>query len=321
MALETKADWAYAIIGFIIVVAVALGGVWVFNKLTWQPSFHNEGNETVQDEGVSMTFVSGTEYKPGQEGQVIVELRDIYGTPLTGNTSILTTMNTMASGPGYYVTINPYLAERYSCTKFKAKTDFTVTELIVPGDGSYQYPTKCTVFDTEGNMLSNGTTNVSRSYPYGWGCVLSPNVTIAKDLSFYACLDGVDYIYVHRSISASSGNYTSNSIFSYEGGAYGYNFSSLNIDNGNGYDISALRLAYVSPACKATVWYPNKTRYINEEPMRQSDFSGNAFINFTVPSVDGVYEYRAECYAKGKWHLNSKSFHVTQQRIKAVVVK
>jgi hypothetical protein len=76
----------------------------------------------------------------------------------------------------------------------------------------------------------------------------------------------------------------------------------------------------VQSNCTASVWYPDKTVFIDVENM-SIVASGNSFINFTVPGIEGVYEYQANCTAKGKTAVLSKSFHVTKPRIRAEVLK
>lgn len=76
----------------------------------------------------------------------------------------------------------------------------------------------------------------------------------------------------------------------------------------------------VQTDCVATVWYPNKSVFINQMSMVYSS-SGNSYINFTVPSVRGVYEYQATCTVGSFNRTVSKSFHVSQPKISAQVVK
>jgi hypothetical protein len=53
----------------------------------------------------------------------------------------------------------------------------------------------------------------------------------------------------------------------------------------------------------------------------QSTIVGTVWTNFTVPAIDGVYEYAAVCEKPGKKVTAGKSFHVTRKRIKAVIPK
>jgi hypothetical protein len=49
--------------------------------------------------------------------------------------------------------------------------------------------------------------------------------------------------------------------------------------------------------CKAYINYPDKTVFVNGDPMYDDtgNLIGNHFYNFTVPATTGVYEYGAEC--------------------------
>lgn len=73
--------------------------------------------------------------------------------------------------------------------------------------------------------------------------------------------------------------------------------------------------------CLASVWNPDKTSFITNQTMNASDSNGNAFIEFIVPDVDGVFEYQSVCEVNGKSYTASHSFHVTKPRIYAVIPK
>jgi hypothetical protein len=84
----------------------------------------------------------------------------------------------------------------------------------------------------------------------------------------------------------------------------------------------------VQTNCTVNVWYPNKTLWISQ--VASVSDTGNSWINFTTPYLTGVYEYQANCTAKGKVMVMSKSFHVSTfqndtltklNRIKAVTPK
>lgn len=76
-----------------------------------------------------------------------------------------------------------------------------------------------------------------------------------------------------------------------------------------------------STNCFASVWYPDKSIFINNTMMNLSDSNGNAFINFTIPDTDGVYEYQSTCTVGFNDITASHSFHVTKLKISAVVTK
>jgi len=71
-----------------------------------------------------------------------------------------------------------------------------------------------------------------------------------------------------------------------------------------------LNSSVVPAECNASVWYPNKTAFIVDEPMAASA-SGSQFINFTVPSIEGTYEYQAECVYGGRQFISTNSLHVS----------
>jgi hypothetical protein len=80
--------------------------------------------------------------------------------------------------------------------------------------------------------------------------------------------------------------------------------------------------------CKASIWFPDKTLYIEEQQMILGP-NGNGYVMFPVPSIEGVYEYQARCsIVPGSDNVASKSFHVSppieipiNTGIRAVVVK
>jgi hypothetical protein len=69
--------------------------------------------------------------------------------------------------------------------------------------------------------------------------------------------------------------------------------------------------------CTAYIWYPNKTAFVTNQLMTVDNSTGNAYITFTAPATEGIYEYQARCTAKGKDVVASKSFHVTAAGLKA----
>lgn len=73
--------------------------------------------------------------------------------------------------------------------------------------------------------------------------------------------------------------------------------------------------------CEATVWYPNKTRMVDSQVMTYQGDSQNAYVEFTVPRIEGVYEYQSTCTVNGIDKSVSKSFHVTKKRIRAEAIK
>jgi hypothetical protein len=72
--------------------------------------------------------------------------------------------------------------------------------------------------------------------------------------------------------------------------------------------------------CSYDVLYPDKTTFVSGNFSALSSLA-TYYTNFTVPDVDGVYEYGAECVKGGKTAVAGKSFHVTQKRIRAVHVQ
>lgn len=72
--------------------------------------------------------------------------------------------------------------------------------------------------------------------------------------------------------------------------------------------------------CNYTVLYPNKTVFV------QGNFTQNTsvdtlYTNFTVPDVEGVYEYSSVCTNGGQTATAGKSFHVSRKQIRAVIPK
>jgi len=91
--------------------------------------------------------------------------------------------------------------------------------------------------------------------------------------------------------------------------------------------------ATVPATCYASVYYPNKTIVFYEQTMTNNAF-GTHFLNFTIPSIEGVYEYQTKCDVGAALNITrSKAFHVSSgfreikeeinatRRINAYVVK
>jgi len=53
--------------------------------------------------------------------------------------------------------------------------------------------------------------------------------------------------------------------------------------------------AIVVDACYASIYYPNKTLYVDNLNMTDGGFTGDHYYNFVAPAVEGVYEYQARC--------------------------
>lgn len=63
--------------------------------------------------------------------------------------------------------------------------------------------------------------------------------------------------------------------------------------------------------CSVDVLYPDRTYFINSDAMNYN--MGSYYYNFTVPSIEGVYQYRATCVygAPSKTRSIMNSFHVS----------
>lgn len=63
--------------------------------------------------------------------------------------------------------------------------------------------------------------------------------------------------------------------------------------------------------CVANIYYPNKTRYISEQPLEPSGPQGNWYRTDPIPDVEGHYEQEVICtYNSGQEVRTSQSFHV-----------
>jgi len=65
--------------------------------------------------------------------------------------------------------------------------------------------------------------------------------------------------------------------------------------------------------CTASILYPNKTYFAQDQLMAASTISGDHYYNFTTPvGPEGVYEYQAVCnYPPGKVATATNSFHLS----------
>lgn len=73
-------------------------------------------------------------------------------------------------------------------------------------------------------------------------------------------------------------------------------------------------------ACNYTILYPGKSLLVSGNYTMNTSV-GTYWTNFTVPDVDGVYEYSSECQKPGSVVRAGKSFHVTREGIRAVMPK
>jgi hypothetical protein len=77
----------------------------------------------------------------------------------------------------------------------------------------------------------------------------------------------------------------------------------------------------IAAVCQVSVLYPDKSYFIDHESMTDSTVFGTQFKNFTIPRVEGVYEYSVNCSYNTKEYIVGKSFHVKKVGIKAWVEK
>jgi hypothetical protein len=75
----------------------------------------------------------------------------------------------------------------------------------------------------------------------------------------------------------------------------------------------------VNASCDAVTLYPNKSVFFTQSMVLNQ--IGNYFVNFTVPRLDGVYEYEVNCSWNGRDVASSSSFHVSKGRMKAWIEK
>ena len=340
-----------------------------------------------QDQGVTMSFVSGTEYKPGQAGQVIVEARYSNGTSAIDNDIIFviggisnilfdnasvdgitsfTPIWDSAYGPCYWPGGSYSCAGNFGPSPGHGTFDQSMERKIPGNNGAQLLGIKLDMSLTIQGMCSGGACNPSdawlwvgdgnasiNGYGSSEGFSLSlpyftlyrntgGNHTVINDipdpiscpgiactgysatLSLYV-LNGeiilerngvelmrvsTDYIANNKTIYGIYGSVT--------GAPTVHNAGVVGVDNV--YDIINGTAILPGVPCNASVWYPDKTLFIDRERMLLGT-NGNGFINFTVPSIDGVYEYQSSCSIGAKDLIASKSFHVTKPRIYAVIPK
>lgn len=358
--------------------------------------------EKVEDPGVTMTFVSGTEYKPGQEGQVIVEARYPNGTTAlpyysiaapsmsnglireyrfddnatlladsTGNSNGVNFGGVQVAGVhggavnfsnGYYANVvtpsvsvndsftmsfwanpignhsgNPNGVFDYSGSARLYAFIYAVA-VFSPSPARLMMGSRTSIFDpftinVGWNYWYNGGArnlnewhhyivqynngsphftifydgNATTSVWYGFhsllsGYVLVGNETMVLGLAQGILLDGLldDFCMWDRNLNSSE-------IAQLVSGSLQCN--------------GMVPGMVVEWSCNASVWYPDKTVFIANQTMFPSDLNGNAYIQFTVPNIEGVYEYQSTCQFRNRTKVASHSFHVTKPRIYAVIPK
>ena len=78
--------------------------------------------------------------------------------------------------------------------------------------------------------------------------------------------------------------------------------------------------APINASCLSSILYPNKTYFFQDELMIGSVL-GTEYMNFTVPLVDGVFEYSVNCTYNAKSYVLGSSFHVSKGRLRAWIEK
>lgn len=340
-----------------------------------------------QDQGITMSFVSGTEYKPGQAGQVIVEARYPNGVSAIDNDIIFVmggTSNILydnASVNGITAFIPLWTATYGGCywggSSYACAGNFGGS----PGHGLFDESMERKVPGNTGAQLLGfkmdmyltiqGACSGGNCWPAaGWMWVGDGNASIngygssegfSLDLNYFtlyrnaggnhtiifdipdpiscgsvACwgYSGTLSLYVMNGeiifergaveLMRISTDYIANNKTTY--GIYGsvvgspttHQASVVGVDNV--YDVINGTAIIPGVPCNASVWYPDKSLFIDRERMLLGT-NGNGFIDFVVPNIDGVYEYQSSCEVGTKNLIASKSFHVTKPRIYAVTPK
>jgi hypothetical protein len=64
--------------------------------------------------------------------------------------------------------------------------------------------------------------------------------------------------------------------------------------------------------CNVTIYFPNKTAWVTNQPMIQGASAGNWWYNFTTPNVMGIYEEFVNCSygTPDKYIATTESFHM-----------
>jgi hypothetical protein len=342
-----------------------------------------------QDQGITMSFVSGTEYKPGQAGQVIVEARypngesaipfrgyilvtDGYQYQLYDDASVDRLGSVI---PGYNLWTSGGCAGwsggRYvvgTCTGgytnpagfmyripntvpgmyvLGVRANITITQIYSGGDHCWAHA---------GIWISDVNTPVSATGPqygvflyvptmtlyesYNWTNTVLDDVADLGNCHGYGTVENNLALYVYNGkvyvekaglvvMSKDLQNYvvSNQTMYGFIGQFFSDQYSSIS-NVRNIYDVvnGNVPVFYNSTKCNASVWYPDKSLFIDNQMMyfssNQSGVSnGNAFIYFTVPTIEGVYEYQSTCAIDNKALVASKSFHVTKPRIYAVTPK
>ena len=65
--------------------------------------------------------------------------------------------------------------------------------------------------------------------------------------------------------------------------------------------------------CNVTIYYPNKTIWVNDVAMTQGGTSGSWYYTWTAPAITGSYEEYAQCgISPNKIVGAGSSFHVSE---------
>ena len=79
---------------------------------------------------------------------------------------------------------------------------------------------------------------------------------------------------------------------------------------------NAFGIGITANECNVTIYYPNKTVWIDNQAMTQGGATGSWYKNWVTPYVSGIYEQYVECKvplgAGVRTIANSKAFHVSE---------
>ena len=271
-------------------------------------------------------FVSGTEYNIGEQGQVIVEARFANGT------SAFMTTNVSGGGGGGNATNVTIVHTTVNMTGYNTPLLYNIWD-----SGSVGGRESWRLFNDNKGSCAGGYACWNANYGGGWFTI---DLGAAKDIEGVELWDIETGNYPRDwNISYSNDNATWSLYYGILG--YGSGLSlQTNFTNGTvsgrywrfwgtsgqvNLDIALTGVKLyesasvngsggnaTQTACNMTVWYPDKSVFINATNASMSA-SGNQYIGFVVPNATGVYEYQADCALEGnRTGIISKSFHVSE---------
>jgi len=291
---------------FLIIVVLILGSV----------APKQEAKTKVVADDLQINMISGTEYKANDNGQIIMELRNrTFGAITDAYCSVdILYHNKTKFVDGGLMTLN---------TGLVAVND--AHDLVMDNvNATISYPAGMTFIALKDLRLISVTKHASVACTNAY--LINGTPTTGPDL--YVDPNFMDLGLFYGGDVAQLGYFSNNTNLT-AGGTY----TVACTDPDANYDIHYSNATVFPVSGENINWTAGYSYYpssgLNEsynivsiETIERGDvYPGTYYYNFTVPDVEGVYEYTVDCFRNGKDYIIGKSFHVTNAGLVAWVTQ